>query len=194
MSSTVSPTNFRELLELDPADVCRRSQCSHDSGTYTLTCWDIPYMIDPAANLIQPARGAAQLHPFFDLFVIHHLLSAREVTPEGEWISEKDMPGGATFFRGPHAVPTEDITGTIGNDLSLFREKCLAFGGTPLEMADAAFCFTITRRVPMAVLYWIGDDDFPAEAKLLFDRTITRHLELDGIFALMVSVCDRFGR
>ena len=43
----------------------------------------------------------------------------------------------------------------------------------------------------MAALYWCGDDEFPAEAKILYDRTITEHLATDIIYALAVGVCRR---
>jgi hypothetical protein len=39
------------------------------------------------------------------------------------------------------------------------------------------------------VVYWQGDEEFPPETKLLFDRTIDRHLPLDIIFALAVEIC-----
>ena len=41
----------------------------------------------------------------------------------------------------------------------------------------------------MAVLYWRGDDDFPAECKLLYDRTIQEHLAADIVYALGVGIC-----
>ena len=43
--------------------------------------------------------------------------------------------------------------------------------------------------IPVAVLLWRGDDEFPAQAKLLFDKTITEHLALDIIFGLTVEIC-----
>ena len=58
-------------------------------------------------------------------------------------------------------------------------------------MADAAYRFKITPRIPVAVLHWTGDDDFPAESKILYDRTITEHLASDIIYALAVGICKR---
>ena len=60
-------------------------------------------------------------------------------------------------------------------------------------MADAAYRFEITPRIPVAVLYWNGDDDLPAESKLLYDQTITEHLASDIVWALAVGICERLG-
>jgi hypothetical protein len=64
----------------------------------------------------------------------------------------------------------------------------------PFNMADAAYRFQIAPRIPVAVLYWTGDEDFPAESKILYDRTIAEHLAADIIFALAVVICERIGK
>jgi hypothetical protein len=66
--------------------------------------------------------------------------------------------------------------------------------GSPLSLADAAFVFKITPRVPVAVLYWKGDDELPTESKILYDKTINAHLASDIIYALAVGVCERLGK
>ena len=72
-----------------------------------------------------------------------------------------------------------------------FSKRCEQLDGVPLQMADQAYSFRIASRTPVAVLLWEGDDEFPAESKILFDRTIVEHLALDIIFALAVEICTR---
>ena len=120
-------------------------------------------------------------------------LALMDIKLSGEWISEKDLPGGPTFFRGPHLLPTNLISNRFGNDLQSFCERCKKLGGTQLQLADAAFSFIITKDIPVAVLYWIGDEEFPAEAKILYDKSIAEPLPLDIVFALAFEVCNRIG-
>jgi hypothetical protein len=138
-------------------------------------------------------ENAPPPHEYFDLLAMYYLLSAKDTSLIGEWISEKDLPGGPTFFRGPHRIPTDLITGQFNNDLQEFKNRCEQLGGTPIDMADAAYCFSITPDIPVVVLYWIGDEDFPAEAKILYDRSVAELLSLDILFALAVGVCTRIG-
>ncbi len=72
-----------------------------------------------------------------------------------------------------------------------FSRKCKELEGSPLKMADQAYTFKIAPRIPLAILLWTGDDEFPAESKMLFDRSITQHLALDIIFSLAVEVCSK---
>ncbi|MBF0204987.1 MAG: DUF3786 domain-containing protein [Desulfamplus sp.] len=133
-------------------------------------------------------------HEYFHIFIINYLLQAKDIPLSNEWISEKDIPGGTTFFRGPHAIPTGLISSRFSGNIEQFKKICVQLDGTSLEMADAAYFFKITPRVSIAVLYWDGDDDFLPECKILYDKSVIEHLALDIIFALAVEVCTRIGK
>jgi len=196
MTDIIDEKYFVELAAADPATLCREGRCSYIPalGQFAVFIWGDRFLVDPVRKQIdrQVAAGPAP-HQYFDVFVIYYLLRAKDAVLRGEWISEKDLPGGPIFFRGPHQIPTDQITKRYNNDLQGFKSCCEKLGGSPLAMADAAFYFSITPDIPVAVLYWQGDEDFPAEAKLLYDRSMTELLPLDIVFALAVGVCSKIG-
>ncbi len=196
MATYVDRSYFRNLATAPPTTVCRGDRCRCDPSTtsYTLRLWGHEYCIDWTAETIERTTATSPpTHDYFPLFIIYYLLLPKDMTVRGEWISEKDLPGGTTFFRGPHLLPTKLISDRFGNDLESFATCCRALGGTPLNMADAAFRLQIAPDMAVAVLYWAGDEDFPAEAKILYDRGIIEVLPLDIVFALAVEVCARIG-
>ena len=197
MTGLIDRIHFQDLSKQDPKDVCRRALCKYDDTNmfYSLSVWGDEYRIFPHQFKTDCTNKNMQsLHDYFYLFIIHYLLKSKEIEIFNEWISEKDIPGGTTFFRGPHEIPTNVISLRFNNNINEFKERCEQLHGFPLNMADAAYSFLITPRIPVAVLYWRGDDDFPAESKILYDRTITEHLASDIIFALAVGICERFGK
>ncbi|WP_459945162.1 DUF3786 domain-containing protein [Desulfocastanea catecholica] len=97
------------------------------------------------------------------------------------------------YFRGPHLIPTKLISERFANDMVGFEKCCRDLGGVPLKLADAAFRFIVTPDIPVAVLLWQGDEDFPAEAGILYDRSMRTFLPLDILFALAVAICFRIG-
>lgn len=197
MAYPIDKIYFQELAAQDPAAVCRRAKCQYDPGAkcYTLPVWGDDYVIRPFESRIDRITDNCQSpHEFFYLFIIYYLLKAKDIDAGGEWISEKDIPGGPTFFRGPHEIPTRLICERFGNDVAAFRSKCARLRGAPMDLADAAYWFQVTPRVPVSVLYWAGDEDFPAEAKILYDRTVTAHLSTDIVFALAVEICTRIAK
>lgn len=196
MPELIDKHHFLELARLNPSDVCRRTSCTFDEirNCYILPIWGVDYAIYPEACRVECAEGSRPLHEYFTLFAMHYLLSAQEIHTADKWISEKDLPGGVTFFRGPHEIPTHRITEKVKNSVEAFKQLGCAYNGVPLEMADAAFIFHITDRIPVAILYWIGDDEFPAESKILYDKTLPQHFALDIVFALAVGLCEELGK
>jgi len=194
MTNSIDPCHFHELAGKNPEDVCKRALCSYDRNKrcYTLSIWGKEYRVYPEeSKIISNGEDKPDINIYLGLFIVHYLLTSKEIPISKEWISEKDIPGGTTFFRGPHAIPTHLIAQQYRYNISGFRNTCEQLGGSSLDMADEAYSFEITSRIPAAVLLWKGDDEFPAESKILFDKTIVEHLALDIIFSLSVEICTR---
>lgn len=192
MSDLIDTVLFKDLESCDPGDVIARTGCSYDekAGSYLVSVWGCLYDVMPRECSITAREGGHTSHKeYLYLFILHYLMKASLAPLSGRWISEKDMPGGAAFFRGPHTIPARLIARAFDNNLDDFILRCEGLGGKPLAMADAAFSFEITPKIPVALLFWLGDEDFGCEAKLLFDSTIDQHLPLDIIYALAVEVC-----
>lgn len=196
MTTLLDPRHFQTLAQQNPEDVCRRALCTFNpvSNCYRLSVWGEEYRIYPGeARIDRVVSQPRAPHEYLFVFILHYLLQVKDLELGRRWISEKDIPGGATFFRGPHAIPTNEICTGCQGKIELFKELCSQLNGSPIDMADAAYVFTITPRLPVAVLFWQGDEEFPAEAKLLYDNTVSVHLALDGLFALAVDICTRLG-
>ncbi|SDO38047.1 DUF3786 domain-containing protein [Desulforhopalus singaporensis] len=192
--SIIDDSYFQELLQCSPETTGQDKNCYFDPVTaaWRIKAWDQEYLILPGTKEIRAASAAAPpMHDYFGVFLLYYLLRTQPGQYSHEWISEKDLAGGPTFFRGPHAIPTSQISDLFANDLDAFKKRCTELQGQPINLADGAFSFTIVPGIRVAVLYWIGDDDFPAEARVLYDRSVEQMLTLDVVFALAVEVCHR---
>ncbi len=186
---------FQDLASASPETLCAGKSCSFNESdrTYNVKIWNDTFSIDPAKSQLELIDSplSTSTHEYFAIFIMYYLLRVKQNSPQGKWISENDLPGGPTFFRGPHLIPTHHISDLFQNDLNAFKHRCETLGGKPVEMGDAAFSFSITPDIPIAILYWLGDEDFPAEAKILYDGSIEETLPLDIIYALAVEICNR---
>ena len=197
MTDAIAPFHYEDLAKMDPEDVCRRAQCRYHAGQqcFNLDVWGDVFSVYPQEGVVRcQSENDHPANSYFPIFIVHYLLSIGEVEIENQWISEKDIPGGEAFFRGPHAVPTHLVTNRFQNDIEAFSHRCSGLSGEPIDMGDAAFCFEITPRIPVVMLYWRGDEDFGPEARILFDRSICAYLALDVIYALVVELCARVSR
>ena len=197
MSERIDKINFLDLKSCDPEDIVLRTGCKFDEtrGQYNVKVWGNNYCVDLNKCEVRPERSELKTYnEYLYLFILYFLMKSKNILPSGVWVSEKDISGGAAFFRGPHTIPVNQIAGRFGDNIDLFKKECENLGGISIELADAAFTFQITPTIPVAVLYWQGDEDFPSDARLLFDRTIEHHLPLDIIYALSVEVCHALGK
>ena len=194
MTNSIDESYFIELAEKNPEDVCRLALCDYDpeKKAYQISVWGEDYGIYPnESKIVRLHDDNPDVGHLLKLFIIYYLLRSKDIPISKEWISEKDIPGGATFFRGPHKIPTHIIEARYEDKIEEFREICERLDGVPLDMADAAYAFEITPRIPFAVQFWDKDDEFSAEAKILFDKTIAEQLAPDIIFCLTVEICRR---
>ena len=200
MKQWIDERYLAELALAEPEKLCAGGRAKYDSATgrYTIRIWNDDHSFDGKNRLVSvvPAAANAAAQPvidpgLFSMFVIWYLLYPTTIANTGVWVSEHDFPGGTTFFRGPHLIQAGKIATACGGNLDRFAATCQRLGGERLAMGDAAFRFAITPDIAVAVLLWLGDEDFPAEAKLLFDQGLVGKLPLDIVFALASEVCNR---
>ena len=93
------------------------------------------------------------------------------------------------FFAGAHVLPLLRIVRRYGNDAPGFLRKGFELGGEQLDFGDASLRLFPFPRVPVVLLLWTEDEEYPARADLLFDSTCSGHLPMDILWATaMMSI------
>lgn len=186
------PEYWADLQLREPAEVCRRSLVDYDTaGGYRITFLGEVYHCVPDARLIFKSGASAERLSFQDyLVLLLYLLKAREIPLSGDWVNEKELKGGALFFRGPHTLAREPLEQRYARDPSGLLQAGRMLGGTATGKGDASFRLTALPRVPLEYIFYGADEEFPAQLIITFDRTVEEHLPLDVIWAL-VNIASR---
>jgi hypothetical protein len=79
----------------------------------------------------------------------------------------------------------------FGRNVAGFRAAAARLNGSAVGFGDAAFDFRVLPRVPMRLILHAGDEEFPAEASILFDRSIGGILSPEDIAWLAGMVVYR---
>lgn len=192
--SEIDPCLWRGLEAADPEAICHNAQVrySGELSAYRIPFLDTELLCFPHRQGIEIQKPDTVHKPGFELYliVLHYLLEAQPMGLAGKWISEKDLPGGELFFRGPHRFPTDRILDLMGSDVELFTRACEALGGTHVAMGDCAFRLWPFPRVPLLLVLWKGDDEFKPSMQIRFDGSVNFHLRaLDIIWAKVNVVC-----
>jgi hypothetical protein len=189
---SLPPEYWEELGLRDPAAVCRRALVEYEAADgYRIPFLGESCQCDPVRRKIFPSRSPLERLSFQDyLVLLAYLLNARELPLAGDWVSEKELKGGALFFRGPHALAREPLEKRHARNPRGLLDAGQALGGTATGKGDASFALTALPRVPLEYIFYGEDDEFPAQLIITFDRTVEQHLPLDVIWAL-VNIASR---
>ena len=195
---SIGSVYWERLLSLHPVDVSNRSGAVYHPAQqgFVLPVYNLRYLILPEKRKIHrigrnDRMTEETLPPFFFLMVLVYLTSAKDIRPTHTWVTEKDLPGGSTFFRGPHHLPVEELVTLYGGDPGAFMEAGQRLGGSEVFYGDKAFALEVFPKIPLAYLLWKGDEEFPPTVHLLFDSTIQSHLSLDIIWCLVSETTRR---
>jgi hypothetical protein len=196
--TAIDPFYWHQLFELHPSDVCNRAEALYHPSRegYLLPVYNLRYLIIPKERKIlrmewndKPVEES--LHPYFSLMVLVYLIEAKDVKPTHTWISEKDLKGGSTFFRGPHRLEVEELIHLFGKDPEAFLKTGKRLGGSEILYGDKGFALEVFPKVPLAYILWKGDEEFPPKVSVLFDSTIESHFPLDIIWCMVIETTRR---
>ncbi len=190
--------HWDKLLSLHPADVCRRTEALYHPARegYVLPVYNLRYLILPKAKEIlrmewNDKTTKEAVSSFFSLMVLVYLTEAKEIKPTHTWVSEKDLPGGSTFFRGPHQLQVKEIEERFGKNPDDFLRAGKRLGGSEVLYGDRGFALEVFPKVSLAYILWAGDQEFPPRVGILFDSTVQSHLPLDIIWCMVSETTRR---
>ena len=96
------------------------------------------------------------------IVLLHHLLTADGTPPADRWLAFRELPDGLFYAQAFAGHAKGLLAEKLGANLAGFRRAAESLGGTPLDLANAAYRFQAFPRLAVAALLWEGDEDFPA--------------------------------
>ena len=176
------------ISTLEPERVQKEAGVFYDraSGIYTLKCFGVEFCVAPHDKEILCPSPAGdlfldKLKDFFRLSVLWYLTHAKDIPLSGRLIRPIDVKGGHRFFTGTHLLPLDNIAEKYGKDREGFIRRGMKFGGEPYHYGDASIKLLPFARVPVYVILWLEDPEFPSRVDLLFDSTCEFHIPLSDI-------------
>lgn len=125
------------------------------------------------------------------VFLLQYLLLADGTPLSGAWVSLAELPDGAFYERAFQSYSGSLVARAFRGRLEQLREIALSLDGEELEMGDLAFRFWALPRVPLALVYWTGGEEFPDSAQVLFDRSASQYHQLEMLAHIGAVLCER---
>jgi hypothetical protein len=108
------------------------------------------------------------------VLLLHYLNGCKGSRIFGEWIAYQEVPDGKFYldaFLKRAKIPMVQAFGNRPEVLIKLATESL--GATPFDYGDLSVKIRALPMVPVALILWKGDEEFPPEGNILFDRSIS---------------------
>jgi hypothetical protein len=180
---------IEEMREISPYAVSSKSGADYDGSKFRITFFNRVFLVHyPDVRVVE--EGSPNVVPqFLEIILLHYLLQASGAPVADEWIAYRQLPGSALFERRFIQMAVNPLRRIFGDDVEAFRRAGTALGGIPMtRTGDAAFKFMALPRIPMACIFYLGEEDIPSSINVLYDAAAHNYLPTEDLSLLGVSL------
>lgn len=103
------------------------------------------------------------------VLILHYMSALKATAPVGQWIAYREIPGAAFYFTAFVKRAIDPLKKVFGKNVAALISAAEKLDGKPIDIGDAGFEFRVFPKVPLQIVIYEGDEEFEAEANLLFD-------------------------
>ena len=119
------------------------------------------------------------------ILLLHYLYGAwfsRGAPIKGEWISFQEVLDGKFYLDAFHRRAKDPMVQTFGERPELLVKLAKeSFGAVSSDQGDVSVVIKALPLVPVALIIWKGDEEFPPEGNILFDQNIIEMLSAEDM-------------
>ncbi|HVO83922.1 MAG TPA: DUF3786 domain-containing protein [Syntrophobacteria bacterium] len=128
------------------------------------------------------------------IIVLHYLLTARGESLSNNFVTFREVPGGAFYYPAFLKRARDPLVRVFGGDPERLLRCGRQLGAEPANLGDASARLVPLPRIPLTLVLWKGDEEFAPEATILFDRSVGSYLPPEDIAMLSGMVVYRLIR
>jgi len=146
----------------------------------------------PSGEILTPTGDPASV--FERILILHYLGGDAPVPAPAGWITFGGIPSGGFYFEAFKRRAQYPLARFFGARPALLLEAGSQLGGQPEAMGDAAVLLRPLPRVLVVAVVNGADEEFPADARLLFDGSVVAIFCTEDIAVLGGLVAGRLIR
>ncbi len=127
------------------------------------------------------------------IVLCQYVLQAGQGKLTGEWVSYRDFKDSAFFISNFQANVEERVAKYFAGRASDLERAAQELDGEPFEgfqTGDICYYFQALPRIPLLLVFYDKDADFPASCKVLFDKSAPLWLDMECLAVLGWILAD----
>ena len=167
---------WREIfLGMDQEELICRFHLKHDEEAIYITYYREIYRIDRKNGMITLLHDPDRRISFNSLMSVYNLFyySKPYAKVRGEFVPFRQVKRAAPFDPAFQRTVVNLLAKKFSGHGDLLEKACLKLNGSPIRQGDVGYVIQAFGFVPVTVVFWDGDEEFDAQANILFDADIT---------------------
>lgn len=188
--------NWRiKFLEMDHENLICRFSLESDKDALYITYFGEKYRIDRTNGMITLADDPQRRLSFNTIITIYNLFyySKPHAKVRGEFVPFRHVKRAAPFDPTFQRTILKPLAETFNGRAEKLKNACLSLGGMPVSQGDVGYIIQAFPWMPLTVIFWDGDDEFEAQANMLFDADITDFLHEETVVCVASDFVRRLG-
>jgi len=165
-------------------------QCSKSGAIYldsqrvSLEYLNQPYLIHIPDAEVSPAAGNEAVPVREKILILHYFTQAKGTPLSGKQVTYRELKEGSLYAPVFYQRAIKPLVDHFGSEPHRLAEVAQVWGSQPAEYGDISVTVPAFPCVPLTLILWKGDDEFPPEGNLMFDSTVPDYLTSDDTHAL----------
>jgi hypothetical protein len=115
------------------------------------------------------------------ILILHYMLSPASAPLTENWISYREIPGASFYYSAFVKRAIDPLKKVFGQNIDGLLRAGETLGGKTIDTGDAGYEFRLFPNIPVRIILWAADDEFPAEANIVFNENIRGSLSPEDI-------------
>jgi hypothetical protein len=191
---TAEELGWRQLAGRDATAQAERCGAVLKEGAFELLFFHQRLRVLPERRTIVELESGKPVGVWERVLVLHYLASTDVPAPGEELIEFKNVPAGAFYYDAYRRRCHLPLARTFGQRPGLLLEAGRVLGGEPADFGDAAVRLWPFARVPVVAVVYAADEEFPADASILYRPSVSAYFCTEDIAVLGGLVAGRLVR
>ncbi|OQY59322.1 MAG: hypothetical protein B6245_07290 [Desulfobacteraceae bacterium 4572_88] len=116
------------------------------------------------------------------VLILHYLMGegGRSLSAKN-WVAYREIPGASFYFSAFVKRAIDPLKKVFGQNIAGLVRASEKLNGQKIDIGDAGFDFRLFPNVPLQLILWEGDDEFPPEGNILFQEGVEKILSPEDI-------------
>jgi len=164
----------QRLSQLAPEVVCESCAARYENGEYYLK-W---------LNNERALSSAPLTHK---ILWLHYLTAGGAKKMSGQHIAYREAAPALFYEPNFYKRAVRPLVGCFGKEPEKLIDIVVSLGGQISEHGDASVTINALPYLPLTFILWKGDDEFPSDGNILFDKTAKTWFQPEDL-AVLASV------